>query len=1070
VVSMDICQTKKFYSLFIAATLLLCVAQLSYSQSVDQREIYSSILSTNNPIESDLLWAFTIAYHSSSKSQKALLLNGINNSRLINTLDSTSTRRTILNMAFEYEDEQMLLIYLLNESSETERESQFNEFYITYLKKPNLKEINRKIVQNEQIDLSVINFPEYPSLFFYLAEYSQISDVVDLSIYDQIINFKSDIYPKIELSPIENELFLAALFYAYYNANKFEAINQIYSNLVNFNLFPVSLSKRNLFWSLDYVMYQTGYIDKSLEVQRKFTIPLTEYLHDQDGLNAIYSSHGGYLYMLGKYQEARRVFQQALEWSDNLSDRNLTTLYNNLSLVYFKTGESGKYVEMQLRALEHAKTYDNYDHQISIYRNLHVFYRMNQNPSLALSYIDQAAELAESISNTDDLISIYISKAVFEQSSNDNSTQALALLEKAESLIDENTPNQSVIRVLSEKADILNSQGDYAKSIELQNQIIDIGRAQSNPSTFLEATIEVADLELKRQNYGDAKRLLRQFKSHDISVVDFSVITLAQIIEARLAHEDEEYARAEQRYKQTAELVLERARYSADSETGYWTVESEYLQLFESYADFLIERDKFEEAVQLLDRVKTINDASMLQNPLIASKQLTEEQLSRDRQITLEMEDLRSRAFTATGDEKLEINTQIERLQAQKRELHQQDRSLESVNTERPIWSVQRSLTSSQILLHVTNINDNYYISKITPSSIDVAKFELTRERKELFEGAIESMITGRTDLELLYQVGQSIGLNQIPSTVNSVIMMADGYLHQLPLDVIPLEKPDAPFSYGSARYFVEEIDTRHLNHLGELFDKSGQDKEYEQDFSGFGVADFQNETTGRNLITLPRAPLEIESISDNLTRFSRKEEFTGLNATPRMFRQAASESRILHMATHSEISESDPLFSRIHLVPDTDSEDQTNQIFAYELFDLNLNNELIMLNSCESGGDRSIQGSGIMGISRALHYAGAKSLILNAWSVNDQFAAEFAKEFYSHINAGETKSRALQLTKIDFIKNNNANPHFWGPYILNGSNQPLIQKRGANFGNLLVALIFVAGFILVSRSRQRAA
>ena len=83
---------------------------------------------------------------------------------------------------------------------------------------------------------------------------------------------------------------------------------------------------------------------------------------------------------LGKYQEARKVFQQALQRSNNLSDQNLTRLYNNLSLVYFKTGESGKYIETQLRALEHSKTYDNYEHQIRIYRNLHVFYRMNQNP------------------------------------------------------------------------------------------------------------------------------------------------------------------------------------------------------------------------------------------------------------------------------------------------------------------------------------------------------------------------------------------------------------------------------------------------------------------------------------------------------------------------------------------------------------------------------------------------------------------------------------------------------------------------------------------------------------------
>ena len=1052
--------------LLLALPLFIIGSLISNTQENGQTKIYSEFLNGDN-IPSEYLWSSSLLYHSLRESQKRNFLDNIQNEAIRNIFETTGSRSSILELSLSFEDENLLLAYLLNQPDYNLRQEAFQKFYNSFDSNAELENLNKSIVEEVQITFEKFNLSGFPFAAFLLNHYYSAVRVINKSYFESILEHFDDFNANSEL--LEN-LLVYAQFNSYYVLERFSDIEFSYQKFIDLPHFPISSDLRDYYWSLDFVMYQTGNIDKSLEVQRKFTIPLTEYLQDEATLRSIYSSHGVNLHILGKYQEARKVFQEVLEWSDDLSDQDLTQLYNNLSLVYFKTGESSKYVETQLKALEHAKTYDNYDNQIKIYRNLHVFYRMNQNPALALRYIDEAAELAESISNTDDLIKIYISKAVFERRNNEDMAKALSLLDKAESLIDENTPSRSVIRILSEKAEFLNSQGDFDTSIELQNQIVDIGKAQSDPSTFLEATIEVADLELKRQNYGNAKRLLQQFKNHDISVVDFSVLTLAQLIEAQLAHEDEEYARAEQRYKQTTELVLERARYSADSETGYWTVESEYLQLFESYADFLIERDKFEEAVQLLDRVKTINDASMLQNPLIASKQLTEEQLSKDRQITHEMENLRSRAFTATGDVKLELNTQIERLQAQKKELHQQDRSLDNINTERPIWSVQRSLTSNQILLHVTNINDNYYISKVTPSSIDVEKFELTQKRKELFEGAIESMVTGRTDLELLFEVGQSIGLDQLPSTVSSVIMMADGYLHQLPLDVIPLEQPDNPFSYGSTRYFVEDIDTRHLNHLGELFEKFKQEKEYERDFSGFGVADFQNETTGRTLITLPRAPEEIKTISDNLTRFSRKEEFTNLKATPRSFREAAGNSRILHMATHSEISESDPLFSRIHLVPDSDSDDQTNQIFAYELFDLNLNNELIMLNSCESGGDRSIQGSGIMGISRALHYAGAKSLILNAWSVNDQFAAEFANIFYTHINAGETKSRALQLAKVDFIKNSNANPHFWGPYILNGNNEPLIQKRGANVGNWLVALIFVAGFILVSRTRQRAA
>jgi len=90
----------------------------------------------------------------------------------------------------------------------------------------------------------------------------------------------------------------------------------------------------------------------------------------------------------------------------------------------------------------------------------------------------------------------------------------------------------------------------------------------------------------------------------------------------------------------------------------------------------------------------------------------------------------------------------------------------------------------------------------------------------------------------------------------------------------------------------------------------------------------------------------------------------------------------------------------------------------------------------------------------------------LNAWSVNDQFAADFADIFYEHINSGKSKSKALQATKVHFIQHKNANPHFWGPYILNGDNDPLIRDQTDTTGQLVLAFAFVAGLILVSKEK----
>jgi len=450
----------------------------------------------------------------------------------------------------------------------------------------------------------------------------------------------------------------------------------------------------------------------------------------------------------------------------------------------------------------------------------------------------------------------------------------------------------------------------------------------------------------------------------------------------------------------------------------------------------------------------------------VKSSRLTEEELARERQINQQMDSIRKKLFTASGSERMQMQNDLERLNAQRREL---TRNLDIEEPENiPVWSLQRKLNSSQKLLHITEINDHYYVSRVTKNSIAIEKKQITDDHKTLFEEAIAGMIRGQTDLNKLYEVGQFLDLASISNQINSFVVMADGYFHQLPIDVIPLAKPDSPHSYGSAKYAIEKYTIRHVNQLSDLAQRRSR-KSFDSDFTGFGISDFQNELTNRNLISLPKAPGEVDAITGHLQRFQNNHSFTESAATPEAFESHAGNSRILHMASHSEVSESDPLFSRLHLSPSADenSDDVRNQLFAYELFDLNLQNDLIMLNSCDSGAGRYLQGSGIMGISRALRYAGAQSLVLNAWSVNDHFAADFAEVFYQHLNNGESKSIALQKTKVEFMQNKNANPHYWGPYILNGSDDPLINREATNNGNWMLAFAFVAGLVLVSRNKN---
>ena len=125
------------------------------------------------------------------------------------------------------------------------------------------------------------------------------------------------------------------------------------------------------------------------------------------------------------------------------------------------------------------------------------------------------------------------------------------------------------------------------------------------------------------------------------------------------------------------------------------------------------------------------------------------------------------------------------------------------------------------------------------------------------------------------------------------------------------------------------------------------------------------------------------------------------------------------------------------------------------------MENDFIMLNSCSSGSGNYLQGSGIMGISRALKYAGAKSLALNLWSVNDKTASEFATSFYTNINNGISKSEALREAKLTILTGSNANPYYWGAYMLIGNPSQLTEKpaKAGFLYSFLILMILGIGY-----------
>ncbi|QMU29929.1 CHAT domain-containing protein [Adhaeribacter radiodurans] len=158
---------------------------------------------------------------------------------------------------------------------------------------------------------------------------------------------------------------------------------------------------------------------------------------------------------------------------------------------------------------------------------------------------------------------------------------------------------------------------------------------------------------------------------------------------------------------------------------------------------------------------------------------------------------------------------------------------------------------------------------------------------------------------------------------------------------------------------------------------------------------------------------------------------------------QQASENQIksletaqynfIHLATHGFVNEKYPELSGLVLAPDkTDQEDGI--LYTGEIYNLHLKADLVTLSACETGLGKIVPSEGVIGLTRALLYAGAKNIMVSVWKVSDESTADLMEDFYRQLLSGKSKARALHAAKRKMLKQDRySQPYYWAPFILIG-------------------------------------
>jgi len=191
----------------------------------------------------------------------------------------------------------------------------------------------------------------------------------------------------------------------------------------------------------------------------------------------------------------------------------------------------------------------------------------------------------------------------------------------------------------------------------------------------------------------------------------------------------------------------------------------------------------------------------------------------------------------------------------------------------------------------------------------------------------------------------------------------------------------------------------------------------------------------GLSLKPLPYTRNEVEAVA---TLYPQAQVYLGQEATEERAKSVAPKSRLLHFACHGLLDERFPLNSSLALtLPKEQVEGQDNGLLqAWEIFErLRLDADLVTLSACDTALGQEMGGEGLVGLTRAFQYAGARSVLASVWGISDVSTARFMKRFYSYLRSGKTKDEALRTAQIDQIrgKSGSSHPFYWAAFQLTG-------------------------------------
>jgi len=299
--------------------------------------------------------------------------------------------------------------------------------------------------------------------------------------------------------------------------------------------------------------------------------------------------------------------------------------------------------------------------------------------------------------------------------------------------------------------------------------------------------------------------------------------------------------------------------------------------------------------------------------------------------------------------------------------------------------------------------------------------------------------------------------------------------LSYIPFDALLSQMPDTSvMNFRNLKYLVRDYAINYSYSATLLYDFSDKEKSSSKSLLAFSpyydpkVPYINPETSvHQNLNPLPGAKDEVKGIS----RYFKTSSFLDEFAQEYVFKEKATEFDVLHLAMHTIINDSLPMFSKLVFSKTDQKANDDGYLNTYEIYNMKLNARLAVLSACETGTGMLQKGEGVMSMARAFIYAGCPSIVMTLWQVEDKSGVKIMEDFYYYLSKGKRKDVALRMAKLNHLESSDpltSHPHYWLGYVNIGNPESLKSGTNKYFVLFLILIgLFLAGDWYRRRSQK---